>query len=117
MKILICGSRTYSNKYLIKKTILYYDKDDTVIIVGGARGADSIGEYIARQFEYPVEVYPADWEKYGKAGGMIRNQEMLDIGKPDVVYAFYTDINNKSRGTMNMVKIARKAGIKVVELT
>lgn len=59
-----------------------------------------------------VEKYPADWEKYGKVAGPIRNQQMLDEGKPDVVYAFTDDLSN-SRGTADMCRRANKAGVPV----
>jgi DNA-binding MurR/RpiR family transcriptional regulator len=55
--------------------------------------------------------YPADWEAYGKAAGPIRNQRMLDEGKPDLVIAF-SDLPTTS-GTYDMIKRAKAAGIPV----
>jgi hypothetical protein len=56
-------------------------------------------------------MFPADWEKYGKAAGPIRNQQILVEGKPDLVVAF-----QGGRGTANMVSRAQQAGVPVVEI-
>ena len=84
----------------------------TTIIQGEARGADLIAKSVARAQGCPIECYPADWAQYGKAAGPIRNKQMLDEGKPDLVLAFSEDIGS-SRGTANMVMQARKRGIEV----
>lgn len=57
-----------------------------------------------------LEEYPADWNTYGRAAGPIRNKQMLTEGKPDIVFAF-----KGGRGTANMIKLAKEAGIEVVE--
>ena len=86
---------------------------DTVIICGGASGADTIAATGAKRIGMKLEVFMADWVKYGRSAGPIRNKQMLDEGKPDLVLAFY-DIN-KSKGTKHMVSIARAAGVRVKE--
>lgn len=63
-----------------------------------------------------VHPYPADWERYGRAAGPIRNKQMLDLGKPDYGIAFYDRPRDKSRGTANMVSQLKKAGIPVMEV-
>lgn len=60
--------------------------------------------------------YPADWKTYGRAAGPIRNRQMLTCGQPDLVLAFH-DALEISKGTANMVKIARKAGVPVVVIS
>lgn len=67
---------------------------------------------VAQSQGYTVESYPADWKRYGRAAGPIRNRQMLEEGKPDLIIAFHSNLA-ESRGTANMVKIARKAGIEV----
>lgn len=57
-----------------------------------------------------TESYPADWANFGKAAGPLRNQRMLDEGKPDLVVAFTNDLAS-SRGTRDMVRRAQAAGI------
>lgn len=84
--------------------------DNLVIIEGGANGADFLGKVWAKWMLVPVEEFPADWNKHGKAAGPIRNKQMLDEGKPDLVIAF---LAKDSRGTKNMIDQATKAGIPV----
>ena len=57
---------------------------------------------IANKLGMQVMAVPADWDKYGKAAGPIRNRHMFRLGKPDLVLAFHKDIT-KSRGTNDMV--------------
>lgn len=120
MKVLICGSR-YFNRYDVMGRVMepifkhYYDTSkgtsDIVVISGRARGADLMGEEWAEEFNLPVEQYPADWNKYGKSAGYIRNKQMLEEGKPDLVVAFPI---GESRGTRNMISLAEKANIKTI---
>lgn len=89
-----------------------YYKPGDVLIHGDAKGADRLSEKALRNTysKFPVERYPADWNKHGKAAGPIRNQQMLDEGKPDLVIAF---LAQNSRGTKDMVSRAEKAGVEV----
>ena len=112
-RILICGSRDFGNIDAIKHVIDNLNDED-VVIHGCAKGADSIAEFLAMKRGLKVLGFPAQWTKYGRRAGSIRNQQMIDEGKPDKVYAFYTD-KATSKGTKNMVKLARKAGIPVWE--
>ena len=123
MKILVCGGRTYVNKKKIWDTLdllcdpyMLWDENrmlpkNLVIIHGGAKGADTLAGYWAVNNGVPVEEYKAEWDKYGKKAGYLRNQKMLDEGKPDLVVAF-----PGGPGTAMMVKIARKAGVPVHEV-
>ena len=111
MKILVCGDRHWSNVSSIERELQKFS-GDVIIIHGAARGADSIAGNVAKGLGFKVEAYPAKWDKLGIAAGPIRNVQMLEEGKPDLVLAFHPDLN-KSRGTSHMVKIARKAGVKV----
>lgn len=76
-----------------------------------ARGADSLAVQWARGYKITVEAYPARWSVYGKKAGYIRNKEMLDEGKPDLVVAF-----PGGKGTSMMIELARKAGVRVIEI-
>lgn len=84
---------------------------DIVIIAGGAKGADSAAADFAVVSFCQLQEFKADWNKHGKAAGAIRNQQMLDEGKPDLVVAF-----PGGRGTADMVRRAKKAGIEVREI-
>lgn len=109
MRILICGSRNWKDESAIR-ILLENMPSNTVVIHGACRGADMIADRLARRMGFKVEVYPADWDRYPKAAGPIRNIRMLTHGKPDRVYAF-TDNLSASKGTSHMVEIARKAGV------
>jgi len=119
MNILICGSRDW-NDFTTIKTYLEEVKNTNnllqkpiTIIHGGCKGADSIAGYLATQLGFQVRVFKADWNKYGKAAGPIRNKQMLDEGQPNVVVAFHDALEN-SKGTLDMVSRARKSEINVI---
>lgn len=109
-RVLFCGSRTWVESIPIYRHIAALDPGD-VVIHGGARGADSIADGAARRSGLTVEVYRADWPREGKAAGPIRNQRMLTEGRPDRVIAFR--MPGESRGTDDMVRRARAAGVPV----
>ncbi len=112
-RILVCGGRDFRGQAMLFG-VLDMEAEQTpidLIIQGGASGADEL----ARQWAYSrgckVRAYFADWEAHGKAAGPIRNQEMLDDGRPAKVIAFAG-----GRGTADMIRRARKAGIEIVEI-
>lgn len=113
--ILICGDRNWNNFEIIEKFIKKLLKG-TIIIHGDCRGADKIAGYLAKKYGFEVIAFPADWDKYGKAAGPIRNRQMLIEGKPNLVVAFHNDIE-KSRGTANMVTQAKEMNVPVIILT
>lgn len=121
MKLLICGSRGWKDPYPIETIIAGYDiiaegRGDTLTVIhGAARGADTMADHIARRWGVGRIKEPADWDRYGKAAGPIRNQKMIDDHKPDVVYAFRSA--GKSNGTDDMVSKARAAGIPTYVVT
>jgi hypothetical protein len=88
--------------------ILSKIKDEIVIISGAARGADRLGEKYAKERGYKVIRVPADWNRYGKSAGYIRNKEMAESS--DALVAFW---DGKSKGTKNMIDLAKEYGLKV----
>lgn len=108
MRVLVCGSREFNDKELMEDVLeeLYI----TCVIEGEARGADTLARKYAEGHGIPVDAFPAQWDVYGKAAGPIRNTQMLRIGKPELVVAFW---DGWSKGTRNMIKIAKQAGIAV----
>ena len=110
MRLLVCGGRKFDDqKYLDKLlTTLHATHNFSCIIHGGARGADELAGNWAICAGVRVEIYKADWEKYGPAAGPRRNQRMLDEAKPDKVLAF-----PGGAGTADMVRRARAAGVEV----
>jgi hypothetical protein len=118
MRVLVCGDRLWTDRRAVEAQIvkLLSETDDPerlMIIEGGALGADRIAWEIAKQYRLLHMQYRAEWEKYGRAAGPIRNRRMLDEGKPDLVLAFHHNLN-ASKGTANMVLQAHRAGVPVV---
>jgi len=112
MRVLVCGGRDYNDR-----AVLWYRLDSlgppevSAIISGMAPGADSLAAEWAKRFGFPLHAFPADWKKHGRAAGPIRNQRMLDEGKPDIVLAF-----PGGRGTADMIRRAEATGVKVVRV-
>ena len=112
-KVLVCGGRDYANKSHVHQTLDMYHRCCPIelLIHGDAPGADSIADEWAEFREIATAVYPADWDRYGKRAGPIRNALMLDEEQPDVVLAF-----PGGTGTDNMIRLARQAGVPVHEV-
>jgi hypothetical protein len=108
MRVLIAGGRDFSDKEFLNRYMDKYLDEVTMVISGTAKGADRLGEKWAHSHDIPVERYPAQWARYGGAAGPIRNKEMLDKGKPDLVVVF-----KGGRGSEHMATISRKAKVKV----
>jgi hypothetical protein len=107
MRTIIAGSRNITDYSIVLKAIRESVKvgglRPTCIISGGARGPDKLGERFAREFEFPVEVYKADWDKYGKRAGYLRNEEMAKVA--DALIAIWDGVSN---GTRHMIALAKK---------
>lgn len=109
MKTIIAGSRTASIKDVIDALELCpFTTEITEVISGCARGADSYGEMLAEEFDVPIKRFPAEWEKYGRGAGHIRNSQMLEYS--DSLIAVW---DGKSKGTQDMIHRSQKKGIPV----
>lgn len=87
--------------------------DPIEIISGHAPGADALGERFAKSYGYPLTIFPAEWNKYGKAAGPIRNEKMAKYAAEadrGILVAFPIE---ESSGTMNMIKLAKQYGLEV----
>lgn len=111
MKIVIAGSRKYNNYEEAKEFIESCIKDDSphVIMSGGCRGADKLGERYAEEKGYELRCFAAEWSRLGKAAGPLRNKIMAE--EADVVICFW---DGKSSGTKSMIELARALGKSVV---
>lgn len=114
MRVLVCGGRKFFNKILFKNTMnmLHANMPITLIIHGGASGADWLAKYWAASNSIPTKEYKADWLGQGRSAGPKRNYFMLKESNPDLVVAF-----PGGDGTNDMIKKARKAGVEVMEIT
>ena len=118
-RIIIAGSREF-NDY--RKMVTKLDElgihllatmDDIEIVSGHCSGADICGEKFAKAYNYPLKIFPADWDKYGKAAGPIRNEQMAKYAAEadrGMLIAFPI---GESKGTRNMIKLAKQYGLEV----
>ena len=110
-KLIVAGSRNYNDYSEFKKLIddnirrilKVNNASDIEFVSGGCRGVDKMGEKYAEENGMNVKVFEADWKKYGKSAGPIRNSEMADYG--DALIAFF---NGESKGTLDMINKAKK---------
>ena len=107
MKISIIGSRSFFDYTMLEK-ILNKEKID-ILVSGGAKGADSLGEQYAKNNNIPTLIFKPDWKKFGRAAGFIRNKDIID--NSDKVIAFW---DGKSKGTLNSINLAKKQNKKVI---
>ena len=109
-RVVVAGCRNYNNyteaKEFIDMCLSRIRKENEIIIIsGGAKGADTLGELYAQENGFRIERYIAQWEKYGKRAGPIRNEEMAK--NADYVICLW---DGKSRGTKSMIECAKKQG-------
>lgn len=112
-RLLCCGDRNWNSRFAITQVLeLFHVRKGGIecVIEGEAHGADRLSRVIAEIMGIPVLRFPAEWNKFGKRAGPIRNQQMLEQGKPNAVIAFHNDIAS-SRGTRHMLTIASKANL------
>ncbi len=111
-KIIIAGSRSFSNYQLLKqecnKFIQENQLDNVTIISGNARGADKLGEKYAKEHNYKCCIMPADWNQYGKRAGYLRNADMAK--QANALIAFW---DGQSRGTYHMIELSKKQNLKI----
>src|SRR5690348_9731855 len=110
MRVLVCGGRNYNDHVRVSAVLdkLHSEAGIDVLIEGGAYGADHCAGSWADDRAVTRETFQADWEALGTFAGPMRNKAMLDEGKPDLVIAF-----PGGRGTADMVRKARRAGVEV----
>ena len=118
IRFIVAGSRDFNDYELLKSEmdaiLRFYDiKTEVTIISGGCRGADALGERYARENGIPLEIFEAEWDKYGRAAGPIRNEKMVEYS--NAVICFW---DNKSRGTFSLIKLANKhkKPIKIIKI-
>lgn len=120
MRILVCGGRDYSD-YNRFEQVLHWFSNIKGLCHGGAKGADSMTHrYMQENFQVSgcdglwtieYQVFPANWEQHGKSAGILRNIEMFDTFKPDLVIAF-----PGGRGTAHMISYAKTKNCSVLEV-
>lgn len=117
IRIIIAGSRDFSDYNYLKKEldsiIADVDKSEIEIISGHARGADALGERYAFENRCQLKIMPAQWSKYGRIAGFMRNNEMLryiqNSESNNMVVIFW---DGKSHGTKHMITAANNKNVK-----
>ena len=102
MKVIIAGSRNFNNYDFLQNKINKLKLNITEIVCGEAKGADLLGKQYGINNNIPVKSFPAEWDKYGKSAGYIRNKEMAEYA--DYLIAFW---DGESKGTNHMINIMR----------
>jgi hypothetical protein len=107
-RIAVIGSRDFSDySYLESRLLLHFNEND-VLVSGGARGADRLAESFADKHDFAKEIYPADWQRFGRSAGFRRNVDIINAC--DYVVAFWDGV---SKGTSHSIELAKKAGKQV----
>ena len=112
MRLLVTGGRDFTDRPFAFKILdkIHTRRPITLLIEGGAAGADRFGREWARARGVPFRTCEANWERYGNHAGRVRNCQMLREEKPQFVAAF-----RGRDGTRHMCRIAREAGVPVFE--
>ncbi len=110
-RVIVAGGRDFADYKLLSEMMdEYLSKvtDDIFIVCGQARGADTLGEQYAKEHGYQVNYFPANWNRFGKSAGYIRNTEMAK--NADALVAFW---DGASLGTKHMIATAEQLGLDV----
>lgn len=116
LRVLVTGSRVWRDAdrvgAALADVLATYPTDGVPVLVhGGARGADALADawWRAQALGEP-EVHRADWTRYGRRAGMVRNYDMVRAGAT-VCVAFPL---GESRGTRGCIRLAQRAGIPTI---
>ena len=113
LRIIIAGTRTFHDydklRHVMSEIAGNIPKDNIEIVSGGCSGADRLAEVFARRNGISLKVFRADWKKYGRAAGPIRNRDMAEyVGATGFLVAFW---DGKSRGTKHMIETGTERGL------
>lgn len=111
-KVIVAGSRTFNDYNLLCSVLKKEFTTNDILVCGGAKGADSLGEKFAIQNNIALSLFLADWDKYGMSAGIIRNEQMANFSNE--LIAFW---DGKSAGTGNMIKTAGKHNLRIKVIT
>jgi len=116
-KLIVAGSRDYYDYEFLKKALDHLlqniPKDKIQIVSGKASGADSLGERYANEKGYPIKPFPADWERYKRRAGHVRNEEMAKYVASDGYGGCVIFRVNMSAGSSSMERYAKQYKVPV----
>ena len=109
-RVIVAGTRTFDDYKLLEEKLdkIFKNHRPTSIVCGEAKGADTLGKEYAKKHNIHVDSFPANWEKYGKQAGYIRNEEMAK--NAEALIAFHKD---NSAGTKHMIETAKKNNLQI----
>lgn len=124
MKTIIAGSRNIKDYSLVKRVIEESNFQITEVVSGTAKGVDQLGERWARENCVKLTPFEAEWtniyhpdavirtndygRKYDASAGHRKNEKMANYADALIVI-----IKNNSKGSMSMLQIAQKKGLKI----
>lgn len=108
MRTIIAGSRTITSYQTVCECIKDSGFTITEVVSGAARGVDKLGEMWAKENKVAIKQFPADWDKFGRKAGHIRNEEMAQYAT--CLIAIW---DGESPGTGSMIHYAIKYGLKM----
>ena len=113
MKTIIAGSRTIFDFKILKAGLKVFEEFQpepiSEVVCGTAIGVDTLGKTWARAQGIPVKKFPAEWERYGKRAGYLRNAQMAEYA--DALLAIW---DGNSKGTKHMIGLAEEKNLYVV---
>ena len=117
---LVVGSRTFTDYEVLKERLDYFlqNKSDICIVSGGAKGADQLAEFYAKEHDYELKVFKAHWDMYGMSACMIRNKEMMQFISQCTDKGMVAFWDGESSGTRNSIDLSKnyKITCKVVRV-
>lgn len=114
-RVIIAGSRDFDDYELLNSVVKEKLRDykNIKIISGGCSGADTLGERFAKENNLDLKVFQAEWKKYGRAAGPIRNKAMAQYASQVDNCLLIAFPVGSSRGTRNMISLAKEHGLDV----
>ncbi len=109
MKTIIAGPRYIDDYKILHLALQDINWTITEVVSGCANGVDQLGEKYANTYDIPIKRFPADWDRYDKRAGYLRNKEMAEYA--DALLAIW---DQKSKGTGMMIKLAEEKDLMVV---
>ena len=106
---IFAGSRDWTDRGVIRRDLETLT-EDSLVIEGGARGADRIAREEAEKLGLHVVTVRALWDFHGRGAGCRRNEAMVRL-EPDCLYAYSLG----TPGTAHMIRTAEAECIQVYE--
>lgn len=120
-RIIICGGRHFDNysslEYVMDQVMSDLDLDfsEIEVVSGHCTGADQLGELYADRNRLLCTIFPAQWEKYGRSAGPIRNSAMIDYAAESEVPVVVAFVSPNTRGTNDTVAKAKRKQFNIYE--